>query len=577
MMRADPELSPSIAEGRATAFWSLAQRIAHLGVLGLGRWEFLKQLSEELCSFASMRAVELWMTDVELEYHWRMSADPPADPRCDLKRLDVPVGGTAGDPTRLAGRIRDLFARLKDPTRLAPEDDVSFFACDRATWNRLSVAAGLDAIFHSLVDAPADSASLVLALRDDGSFVGLLVLHAASPDGIPRSDVPMYERLSETVWRAVVNRRAQFRLRERIKELTCLHGVARISQQGGPLDAALQDIVELLPPAMQFPEIAVARLRFDNRSFATRPDARGVHCLAVPVVVAGRTRGSLDVSYMSGHAEFVTGPFLPEERELLASVAHEIAAHVERAEAADRQAALSEQLRHRDRLATIGQLAAGVAHELNEPLGNILGFAQLLQKHAGLPEAATRDAEQIVSAVLHGREIVRKLLLFARQSAASNVRIDLGQLVVDSLYFLEARCRNAGIEVRLDLTPEEAPVLGDRSELTQVLVNLGVNAIQAMQHGGVLTIRTRVADDRVLLSVHDTGVGMDACTRERLFTPFFTTKDVGAGTGLGLSVVHGIVTSHGGTIRVESEPGKGSSFVIDWPGAPRSNPVRGEP
>lgn len=577
MMGAAPNLSPTLHDGRATAYWLLAQRIAHLGVLGLGRWEFLRQFSNELLDFAPLRAVELWMIDVEVEYHWRLHTDPPAAPRCLLERTDAPAGDSGKDAPRLAGRLRDLAAGLRDQSSWAADDQMAFFACDRATRERLAGAAGRDPVFRCLADLPADAVSLLLPLRDNGTIVGLLALHADGPNGIQPDDVPMYARLSETVRRAVENRRAQFRLRERIKELTCLHGVARISQQGGPLDSALRAMVGLLPPAMQFPEIAVARLRFDDRLFATRPDAPPVHRLAIPIVVAGRERGSLEVLYLESHAEFVTAPFLPEERELLASVAYEIATHVERAEAADQQIALSEQLRHRDRLATIGQLAAGVAHELNEPLGNILGFAQLLQKHPALPEAATRDAEQIVNAVLHGREIVKKLLVFARQSTAAEIRIALGPLVRDSLYFLQARCRNAGIEVCLDLAPEDAVVQGDPSEITQVLVNLGVNAIQAMEKGGVLTIRTRVSGDRVLLIVHDTGVGMDARTRERLFTPFFTTKDVGAGTGLGLSVVHGIVTSHGGTIHVESEPGKGSSFVIDWPMAPKANSARGEP
>lgn len=507
------------------------------------------------------------MTDFEIDYRWKWSKighdSRPGEfttLRAGERDMDHP-----GDA--LGTKIADLMGRLV--ANVQPHDHV-FVARDSAARQRLSAATASDPLFAELHVEGDTSSTLLLMLREEPAPIGLLALRAGPGCGFASDLAPLYRQLADTLSRAVVNRRAQERLRERIKELTCLHGIARISRHHAAApQVALHAIAQLLPPAMQWPDIAVARITIDDREYAAGPFSDPLHALAAPILIGGSRRGQIEVAYVAPHPEFVAGPFLCEERDLLASVAQEIALLVERTEAAAAQAALAEQLRHRDRLATIGQLAAGVAHELNEPLGNILGFAELLQKHPGLPEAAERDARQILHAALHGREIVRNLLLFARQSRTPRTRVDLSLLVRESAFFLEARCRGSCIELRLDMDERPTPIVADASQVTQVLVNLGMNAIQAMPDGGVLTLRTQATGDTVLLSIRDTGVGMDDRTQERLFTPFFTTKDVGEGTGLGLSVVLGIVSAHGGTIHVESAPGRGSCFEVRWPAAPR--------
>jgi len=226
---------------------------------------------------------------------------------------------------------------------------------------------------------------------------------------------------------------------------------------------------------------------------------------------------------------------------------------------------LQDQLRQADRLATIGQLVAGVAHELNEPLGNILGFAQLAKKDPKLPERSVEDMEKIVKASLYAREVIHKLLLFARQSPPQKTQVNLNQTIEEGLYFLESRCAKAGIELVRELAPHLPEVSADPLQLQQILVNLVVNAVQAMPDGGKLTIKTLGSRDHVWLIIKDTGIGMTEEVKNKLFTPFFTTKDGDQGTGLGLAVVHGIVASHGGSIRVESEAGKGARFEIQLP------------
>jgi signal transduction histidine kinase len=331
------------------------------------------------------------------------------------------------------------------------------------------------------------------------------------------------------------------------------------------LGETLQGIVGLLPPAWQYPEIACARIILDAQAYTTPGFKDGPHSQAADILVSGTRRGVVEVLYRRDGPEFAGGPFLKEEQTLMDTVAREVALIVERREAEDYKSRLQDQLRHADRLATIGQLAAGVAHELNEPLGNILGFAQLARKDPRLPKRPAKDLEKIVSASLYAREVIHKLLIFARQMPPVKTKVNLNQVVEEGLYFLESRCAKAGIELLRALEPRLPEISADPSQLNQVLVNLMVNAIQAMPQGGRLTIQTLAGPDHVSLIVTDTGIGMTEEVREKIFTPFFTTKDVDQGTGLGLAVVDGIVTSHSGSIRVESRPGEGARFEIQLP------------
>ena len=273
----------------------------------------------------------------------------------------------------------------------------------------------------------------------------------------------------------------------------------------------------------------------------------------------------LEVAYSEESPELDEGPFLREERKLIEALASQVARIVERRQAEEDRAKLQRQLRHADRLATIGQLAAGVAHEFNEPLGNILGLAELAGKHEGIPAGAKQDMEDIVAAAMHAREGVRKLMWFARELPAAKGRVNLNEVVKQGLYLLKARCAKAGIEVVRAVARDLPDIIADAAQLQQVLVNLVVNAIQAMPRGGTITIITKASEHHVSMIVEDTGIGMSADVKEQIFMPFFTTKDVDEGTGLGLAVVHGIIAAHGGDVSVESRIGEGSRFEIRMP------------
>lgn len=348
--------------------------------------------------------------------------------------------------------------------------------------------------------------------------------------------------------------------------MTCLLRMADIAGEPGiSVEEILLQTVALLEPAWQYPAITCARVQLDGRDYAQPGFREGVASQCAVVRVQQAPRGRIEVHYLEDMPELDEGPFLREERSLIEAVARQVGAIVERKEAEQERAQLQRQLRHADRLATLGFLAAGVAHELNEPLGNILGFAELAGKCPGLPDSAARDLMKIRTASLHAREIIKQLLVFARRMPPEKAPVNLNQVVRDGLFFLEARCLKAGIDVMYALDPELPPVSADAAQLNQVVVNLVVNALQAMPEGGELRVETGSAEGKVFLRVNDSGTGMSPDVLQKIFVPFFTTKDVGEGTGLGMPVVHGIVSSHEGSIRIQSEAGRGTTVEIVLP------------
>ena len=229
-----------------------------------------------------------------------------------------------------------------------------------------------------------------------------------------------------------------------------------------------------------------------------------------------------------------------------------------------KQRVLEAQLRKTERLAELGTLASGMAHEIGTPMNIILGRAELLMRKA-TDESTRRGLETIVTQVERITKIMNQLLSFARKRPSEQRGVDLVGVIGSVLDMLLEKFKNHGIHVVKDYVPDLPLVLADPDHISQVLLNLMLNACQAMPGGGTLTLSLFPKGDRVELGVQDTGTGIPEDQISKIFDPFFTTKAVGEGTGLGLTVVHGIIQEHNGTISVKSAPNQGTTFLISLP------------
>ena len=275
----------------------------------------------------------------------------------------------------------------------------------------------------------------------------------------------------------------------------------------------------------------------------------------------------------------VSGPFDEEDLRLLTSMAAPAATAIENAKLYEalRQGMrkLEEtqaQLIRSAKLAAVGELAAGVAHEINNPLTSIIGFTRLLLDDLSADEPTRADLEIIDREAARTRRIVQSLLDFARTSEPLLAPVDLNALVEETVLLVCTRTVLAKVSLEKSLS-SLPPVMLDANQIKQVLVNLLNNAVQAMPGGGYLGVTTRLKECKIdgassqmaVVEIRDSGMGISSENLGRIFDPFFTTKEVGQGTGLGLSVSYSIVEKHNGRIEVESAPGKGSTFSLLLP------------
>jgi PAS domain S-box-containing protein len=226
---------------------------------------------------------------------------------------------------------------------------------------------------------------------------------------------------------------------------------------------------------------------------------------------------------------------------------------------------LEEQLQLSEKMASIGLLAAGVAHEVNTPLTGISSFVQMLMQGSEPDDPRTKVLEKIERQTFRAAKIVNGLLNLARPARVESGAVDVNAVINDVLSLLEHQLRTGSIQVRKELAPSAPVVQGIEYKLQQVFLNLFLNARDAMPKGGWLTIVTRIDGDHAAIEVGDTGSGIPAEQLSRIYDPFFTTKDIGKGTGLGLSITYGIVQEHGGAMTCESAVGHGTRFTISLP------------
>ncbi len=538
---------------------------------GLPSRDFLPEVSRAIMEFSDSDAVELWVREDE-QKHYRCSVTRFGEMPFGFILVPCPLGEETAPPPETAEElgmeilccnvIRGVSAGPW--MRLTPKG--AFFLAD--TENALSPPeVGSDGPGAPALHLPTSYRSLALIpIPIEGQCIGLMQLKSVQGHLFPPEDMALYEEVAEILGFALTHHYAHIELRERIKELTCLYEIAQvIGHRELSFDEVIQCIADLLPPAWLYPEIACARISVNGDSYSTVGFEETAFRQSSEIVVAAKPVGAVEVFYRERRITLDEGPFLAEERSLIDNIARKVANFCELVETEREKARLEDQLRHADRLATIGQLAAGVAHELNEPLGNMLGFAQLARKAPELPGQVAQDLKRIESAGLHAREIIKKLMVFSRQLPPRKVPVDPNALIDECLYFFEDRCSKSGIQLLRKLARGLPRITVDPGQLNQVLVNLVVNAIQAMPEGGILTVETRASREEMVIAVGDTGTGIGEDIKDKVFMPFFTTKDVKEGTGLGLAVAHGIISSHKGTIELRSKPGSGTRFIIRLP------------
>lgn len=560
-------MTPPQKPGRSgDNFRTLVRQLMLAADQGLPLAGFLDEVTERLLDVSGGGAVEIHLEEWVPSIRYRAIRRQGAPFFLETERIQDRFRQPEHDGSPQTILCRAVLHGVTPPPERNFTPRGTFWAFDTRRCGSIDLGAA-GAVELTTWRAPDPCRSLILIpMRVEGRPLGLLQFVAERSGVFDIVDVRFFEDVAELLGLVLTHHRVQWAAQERVKELTCLYGIARVAGTPGlDLSERLRAIAALLPPGWQYPESCEARVVFDGESYATAGFRETELRQKAQILVEGRPRGSVEVIYTTPQPEFQEGPFLAEERNLIDEVARRIGLIIEGKLADEERHRLQEQLLHADRLATIGKLAAGIAHELSEPLGAILGFAQLAGQVPGLPEQTRRDLEKIVQASLRAREIIKKLLFFGRQTPPAQAPIDLNRVVTEGLTILEPRFAAQAVRLTLRLGSDLPQLVADPGQVQQVVVNLVLNSIQAMPGGGEIEIATEEDGEFVLLSVTDTGVGMSREVLSQVFEPFFSTKEVGQGTGLGLSVVHGIVTAHKGRIDVSSEPGRGSRFEVRLP------------
>ncbi len=410
-------------------------------------------------------------------------------------------------------------------------------------------------------------------------------------------------------------------LGERVKELNCLYGItALVEKPGISLEEILQGSVDIIPPAWQYPEITCGKITVDGQDFTTEHFRETEWKQTAEITVDGNRIGNVEVVYLEKRPESREGPFLKEERDLVNAIAQYLGRYMERRQtekllleekrqmqetqnklegAYEELVQTQSKMLHQEKMASVGQLAAGVAHEINNPIGFITSNLGTLSTHTGalaefineltgtidqlngehssgnLKERRKQldidyildDIEPLIRESLDGTErvkrIVQNLKSFSRVDESEYKFADINECIESTLNIVWNELKyKATVEKEYGYVP---PTKCYPQQLNQVFMNILVNAAQAIEKKGIIRIRTWNNDGFINVSISDTGHGIAEKDLSSIFDPFFTTKEVGKGTGLGLSICYEIIENHKGEITADSELGKGTSFTIKIP------------
>ncbi|MBE7628835.1 sensor histidine kinase [Tenacibaculum piscium] len=355
------------------------------------------------------------------------------------------------------------------------------------------------------------------------------------------------------------------KLKERIKELTCLYNVSSLVRNTdfSNIEILLKGIASNVVASIRYPVSAFVAIETQKyHVVAGKEDLDAIFILDA-IKVFGDIIGTIKVGY--ARAKFSENAFLEEEKLLLNKVASEIGDFFERKQLKEREILSKRQMERVDRLAILGEITAGIAHELNTPLANILGFTELLQERFKEDKIGAKDLKKVINSAIYSREVVKKLMFFSCEMPQQMEVINCVPIIKQAISLLRPNFRKKNITAQLHFNKKNIPLKVDKIQLTQVIFNLVINAIYFSPIDGEIEIEIEQTKSTVKLKISDKGTGISATVKENIFNPFFTTKPTGEGSGLGLSVVHGIVKSHGGTIKYKSNKPTGAIFILRFP------------
>jgi signal transduction histidine kinase len=522
---------------------------------GADRQSLFRRCLEELSALFRCRGAGVWFTDGTV-YRVVRASVPPA--------FSIDHGPSAvAPPARILAQLHQAC-----PPE-APATDIQARVWWTADARRCPLANEAQRQTLTLLTETAGNhpVSLLAAAFDlQSGPPGLLVLSSDRKGHFNRSRRALFTKVGPLFDIALANWRVGQALRERVKELSCLYRMARIdASPGSPIEGRFNDIAAIVSAAWLHSEDARVRIEFDGQTYGDSDFPVHRPVMDSPILVEGSPRGKIAIAYAADHPPMDEGPFLAEERSLIDTIARELGRIAAREDFRRQKAQMQERLAHTDRLNMMGQLSATIAHEINEPLTAMLGYAQLAGKSPGLPPQARADIDRIVTTCLHAREIVRKLLMFSRDMPARMETVSVHRVIEDTLELFKARCAKEKIEICLRLTRGRDAICIDPARLRQVFSNLILNAIQAMPRSGRLSLTTRRQGKHLVVTIEDTGCGMCEAELQKAFIPFYTTKPHHQGTGLGLPVVQEIVTDSAGKLSVSSQPGQGTRFTLSFP------------
>jgi len=354
-------------------------------------------------------------------------------------------------------------------------------------------------------------------------------------------------------------------LKERIKELTCLYEVSSIiaNSDFDLIEETIKAIAFSLKKAFQHPKKTEVLIEVDSIFVSTQKFKKDNFTLSSKIKVFNTPKGEVVVRLNPSTNEFLG--FLKEEKLLLDNVALKIGELYERFEIQKNEASLKRQMEHTDRLSILGEITAGIAHELNTPLANILGFSELLKEELVDNAKAITDLDKIIKNAIFSREVVKKLMFFACEMPKEKKLINLIPNIRNAINLLEATFKKEEVNYKLDIREEALWLRADPVQMTQIIFNLIINAIYFSPKNGTVTIEALGTKKEIILKISDEGIGFKKGDLSKVFQPFFTTKPQGDGSGLGLSVVHGIVASHKGSIVAKNNAKKGATFIVRLP------------